>query len=268
MGRLDGKVALLTGAGAGIGRASALAMAREGAAVAVTDLVVPAARDVAAAIEAEGHRAIAYELDIASEEQWAAVLGQVTDTLGPISILHNNAAMVGEELLRDLDVVGMDTQLWDKTMSINLRGPMLGCKHVIPIMVGAGGGSIINTGSIAALSGEIILHAYAASKAGVHILTQCVAATYGQQGVRCNAIAPGLIFTQVTESFWTQAEKDAWFEQHSGGRMGRPEDIAATAVFLASDESEHMTGQIVRVDGGFLSHYPTVPRIREIRAAA
>jgi NAD(P)-dependent dehydrogenase (short-subunit alcohol dehydrogenase family) len=267
MGRLDGRVALVTGAGAGIGRASAMAMAREGAAVMVSDIVLPAAREAVAELESEGLRAAAVGLDISSEEQWKAAVAATTEAFGPITILHNNAAMVGEELLRDHDVVGMDVSLWDKTMSINLRGPMLGCKHVIPGMIGAGGGSIVNTGSIAGLSGEIILHAYAASKAGVHILTQCVAVTYGRQGVRCNAIAPGLIFTQVTESFWTQAEKDAWFEQHCGGRMGRPEDIAAAAVFLASDESEHMTGQIVRVDGGFLSHYPTVPRIREIRAA-
>ncbi|ADB50511.1 SDR family NAD(P)-dependent oxidoreductase [Conexibacter woesei] len=268
MPRLESKVALVTGAGAGIGRASARALAAEGAAVMVTDIDLATAEGVVEEIVGAGGTAAARKLDIAQEGEWVDTVAATVDRFGSLSILHNNAAMVGEELTRDLDVVQMDVELWDKTMSINLRGPMLGCKHSVPAMVESGGGSIVNTGSISGLSGEIILHAYAASKAGVHSLTQCVATTYGPQGVRCNAIAPGLIWTQVTEAFWTQDEKDAWFEQHLGGRMGSPEDIAEAVVYLASDGAEHVTGQVLRIDGGFLSHYPTVPRIRALRAAA
>lgn len=257
-GRLQGKVALVVGGGRGIGRASALRLAAEGAAVAVADVRAANADAVAAEITERGGRSIGIACDVADEAQIQAMVAAAVKGLGPVNILHNNAADTRPEILgADGDVIGMTTELWDQTIAVNVRGPMLTCKHVIPVMLDNGGGAIVNTSSASGLTGDLVRTAYAASKAALNSLTWSIATMYGKRGVRCNAVAPGLVLSERHLSDDPGTTSVA-LSHHLTPRVGVPEDIAAAVAYLASDDAAFVTGHILRVDGGLLVHMPMV----------
>jgi NAD(P)-dependent dehydrogenase (short-subunit alcohol dehydrogenase family) len=256
-GRLAGKVAIVTGAASGIGRATALLMAREGASVVVADLNGDGAAAVVKEIEAAGGRAVGHSVDVAEEASVVAMIEAATKHFGGLDILHNNAAASDPALMsRDGDIADLDLAVFDRTLAVNLRGPMLGCKHAIPRMLARGGGAIVNTSSAAALVGDPVRTAYGASKAGLDSLTRYVATQYGKRGIRCNSIAPGVIATPALAAN-VPPEMIAIYERsHLTPRLGRPEDIAAAVVFLVSDDAAFITGQTISVDGGLLAHHP------------
>ena len=256
--RLAGRVAIVTGAASGIGRASALRLAAEGAALAIGDLDERGAGEVRERIESAGGRAIAVRTDVSDEDSFRGLISTTVDTFGRLDVLHNNAAALGTTAIGgDAGIESLDVDVWDRTMCVNARSVMIGCKHAIPRMLESGGGSIINTSSGAALLGSLTGTAYATSKAAVNCLTQYVATQYGKQGVRCNAILPGLIMTPAVEVGMSQEAVDMILDHHLTPQAGRPEDIAAMVAFLASDEARYVTGQLLRVDGGITSHAPT-----------
>jgi NAD(P)-dependent dehydrogenase (short-subunit alcohol dehydrogenase family) len=256
---MQGKVALVTGAGGGIGAACARALAREGAAVALADIDLAAARREADAIVAEGGRAIALAVDMADEASVIAMVEAAVDQLGALDILHNNAADTRLSGTRDMPVERVDTEVWDAILRVNLRGAMIASRAAIPHLRRRGGGAIVNTSSGAALAGGLSHSAYSASKAALHSLTQSIATQHGKEGIRCNAIAPGLIVTPATRDSYASSEVgEIMLRHHLTPRLGRPEDIAAAVVFLASDEAAFITGQVICVDGGLLAHQPYV----------
>ena len=263
MERLDGKVAIVTGGASGIGRASARALVTRGAAVAVADLDLAGARLVADEISADGAAALAIEVDVSEPDHVERMVRETVARLGGLDTLVNNAATVSpDHLARDTDVVTMDLECWERTMAVNLRGPMLGCRFAIPELIKRGGGSIVNTSSAAAGVGDYTRCAYGTSKGGVNSLTRYVAAAYGKRGVRCNAIAPGAIDSPALRGAWRAkgiAGDDVpqpILDEHMLNRIGQPEDIAELVVFLASEAARHLTGQVIVADGGFFGHSP------------
>jgi NAD(P)-dependent dehydrogenase (short-subunit alcohol dehydrogenase family) len=186
---------------------------------------------------------------------------------GQIDVLHNNAGAVELDTIgRDGDLRQLDVDVWDRTLAVNLRGVMLCTKHVAPIMADAGRGSIVNTSSGSGLAGHVTRSAYGASKAGVNAFTQYTATTLGRDGIRCNAVAPGLIMTPAAVRNLSEAEIDMFLRHTLTGRLGTPEDIAAMVAFLASDEAGFITGQVISVDGGALAHSPTYADVEILRA--
>jgi NAD(P)-dependent dehydrogenase (short-subunit alcohol dehydrogenase family) len=185
-------------------------------------------------------------------------------TFGRLDVLDNNAASQGH---RDDALVGeMTVELWDKVFSVNARGAMLMCKHALPMMIEGGGGSIINISSGTAQAGDMFSTAYAATKGAINTLTKYVAVQYGAQGVRCNAVAPGLVITPMLASAMPEPMQ-AIFRGHSlTGKLGQPQDIAEMVAFLASDRSRFITGQVIPVDGGIFAHIPTVPEVGSLFA--
>jgi NAD(P)-dependent dehydrogenase (short-subunit alcohol dehydrogenase family) len=262
-GRLAGKVAAVTGGGSGIGRATALTLAREGAAVVIADLDAGRASTVAAEIITAGGRALAQPADVSVEEDVIAMLDAAVSGFGALHVLHNNAAITDPaHQSRDGNVVELDAEVWDRTMAVDLRGAMLGCKHAVPRMIASGGGSIINTSSNAALAGDLTLTAYAAAKGGINTLTLSVATAFGKRGVRCNTVSPAHIASPSLAANVSREVADALLQQCLVARLGTPQDIANAVLFLASDESSFVTGQVIRVDGGALSHLPYVAQLR------
>ena len=257
-GRVTGKVALVTGAGGGIGAACARALAREGAAVAVADIDLAAAQRQAETIVAEGGRAIALQVDMGDEASVTAMVEATVEQLGGLDILHNNAADTRLSSTRDMPVEKVDTEVWDAIMRVNLRGSMIASRAAIPHLRKRGG-AIVNTSSGASLSGSLSHSAYSASKAAINSLTQSLATQHGKEGIRCNAIAPGLIVTPSTKDTYAKSDiGEVMLRHHLTPRLGRPEDIAAAVVFLASDDAGFITGQVICVDGGMLAHQPYV----------
>ncbi|OCC25726.1 short-chain dehydrogenase [Croceicoccus estronivorus] len=254
---LSEKVAMVTGGASGIGRATSLAMARAGAAVVVADLDGTGAERVADEIVAQGYRATGVRMDASKEADIKAAIEAAVDRFGGLDILHNNAAASSPSLMnRDCDIVSMDAEVWDEAFAVNLRGPMLGCKYAIPEMLKRGGGAIINTSSASGLAGDLARPAYGASKGGLNTLTRYVATLYGKQNIRCNAIAPGVIQTPALAANISREEIEIYERSHLTPSLGRPEDIASVAVFLASPAAAFVTGQIISVDGGLLIHHP------------
>jgi NAD(P)-dependent dehydrogenase (short-subunit alcohol dehydrogenase family) len=257
MERLAGKVALVTGAASGIGKAAAQALVREGAGVAVADINFAQAEAVAQQLRDAGGDALAVAVDLRVEDQVRRAVETTVEHFGGLDVLCNNAADTSVELTsRDLGVTTMEIDTWDRTMEVNLRGTMLFCKHAIPELVRRGGGSIVNVSSIASLTGDVIFSAYSASKAGVNALTRSVAAQFGTFGVRCNAIAPHATLSAGAINNMTEAVRDMFLRHSATPYLGEPAMQADVIVFLASDESRYMTGQILVVDGGATAHHP------------
>lgn len=263
--RLEGKAAIVTGAASGIGRASALRLAAEGASVAIGDLDESGAEAVVATIKKDGGRAIQLRTDVSDESAFRALIDAAVRAFGRLDVLHNNAAALGRTAIGgDGEVEGLDVAVWDRTMAINTRSVLIGCKHAIPRMLETGGGSIVNTSSGAAIRGALTGTAYASSKAAVNCLTLYVAAQYGKRGIRCNAILPGLIMTPAVEIGMTRDSIEMILDHHLTPEAGRPEDIAAMVAFLASDDARYVTGQLISVDGGITSHAPTFADTRRM----
>lgn len=275
MGRLEGKIALVTGAGKlrGIGSVSAEAMAREGAKVVIADLKASTVAATAQHLRDQGLEVSHAFVDLLDEASIAAMVENVVAEHGRIDVLLNNVAVTatspGFEATgsSDLDILTMDRDIWRKTLDINVTGVALTIKHVLPVMIAHGGGSIINTSSTAAYRFHANLSAYQTSKAAIEAITRIVAASYGKQGIRCNAIAPGLTTSSNVEMLITPERMEIDREFSLTPDIAEPEDQAAAAVFLASDESRRTTGHTIFVDGGITVQMPYVPVIRKMENA-
>jgi NAD(P)-dependent dehydrogenase (short-subunit alcohol dehydrogenase family) len=255
--RLHDKVAIVTGAASGIGVATAAALAAEGACVVLADINLDGAREQAARIAAQGARTAAVVVDLGDPASIEAMILFTVERFGGLDILDNNAADTRLSATRDVGVEHTEIEVWDSLMRTNLRGTMLACKYAIPRMRARGGGSIINMSSGSGLTGALAPTAYGVSKAGIITLTQYVATQHGKEGIRCNALAPGLIVTPATsQSYASGPFGEMMLRHHLTPRLGKPSDIAAAVVFLASDESAFITGQTLCVDGGLLAHAP------------
>jgi NAD(P)-dependent dehydrogenase (short-subunit alcohol dehydrogenase family) len=232
-------------------------MADEGAAVVVADINGDAAESIVAEISVAGGEGAAITVDVAEEDQVAAMVRLATERYGGLDVLHNNAALVDPEVLsRDRTVVNMDSALWDRVMSVNVRGPMLGCKYAIPAMLARGGGSILMTSSVGAQGATENQTAYGVSKGAVESLVRYIAVGFGKRGIRCNAIAPGVVMSETAKRVLSTEFQDMHLRTHLSPRLGNPRDIASMAVFLASDRAEYITGTVIPVHGGMTCYLP------------
>ena len=257
MSRLNGKIAIVTGAASGIGAEIARAIAAQGARVVVADINADGAASHAAALRAQGLTADSTRADIGDEASVRELIDFAARHFDGLDILVNNAADTRLSSTRDGVIEQMSTEVWDATMRVNLRGTMLACKFAIPHLRARGGGAIVNISSGAALAGATGYTAYGVSKAGIATLTQYLATQHGKEGIRCNAIAPGLIVTPATEATYASGNVGAMMlRHHLSPRLGRPADIAAAVVFLSSDEAEFINGHLLCVDGGLMAHQP------------
>jgi len=252
MRRLAGKVAIVTGGAGGIGSSTVERFVLEGARVVVADLDADKDQLVADRFK---DSAIALFMDGADERSVRTVVEGTVSRFGRLDILHNNHAWILGTKAGDETAVDTSFEVWDKTMSVNLRSYFAGCKYAVPHMIRGGGGSIINMSSDAGIVANFNHIAYNTSKAGVMALTANIATQHGRQGIRCNAISPGLIVTPYVRA--TAAELVALVARHNlVSHTGEPSDIAALAAFLASDDSRFITGQTICCDGGLLAHLP------------
>jgi NAD(P)-dependent dehydrogenase (short-subunit alcohol dehydrogenase family) len=250
-GRLDRTVSLITGAGSGIGRASALLFANEGSTVAVADVDAAAAAETVRLIAEAGGRAADFRVDVTDPADTSALADAVVDRFGVIDVLFNNAGIAGVGTLHETSV-----ELWDRVMAVNVRGVFLVARAVVPHMIAAGRGSIINMSSTIAEIGLANRASYAASKGAVLALTRQMQADYATYGIRVNALLPGTIHTPFVDRYLAESYADpvagleALKKRQLTGDLGRPEDVANAALFLASDESRFVLGSGMFVDGG------------------
>ncbi len=250
-GRLEGKVALITGGASGIGEATAKLFAREGAKVVIADLQREKGKAVVAEIRAAGGEASFTKVDVRRETQVKRMVAFTVKRYGRLDILFNNAGVENPK-----PEVETTTDEWDFIMDVNVRGVFLGTKYAIPEMKKNGGGSIINTASIFGLVGSPGFAAYHASKGAVRLLTKATALAHAADNIRANAICPGVIETPMFAEVLggspdPEAARAEWLKMEPVGRFGRPEDIAYGALFLASDESSYVTGTELVIDGGY-----------------
>jgi len=254
--RLAGKVVIITGAATGIGRAAAELFADEGARLVVADYAEEAGRATVAAIEAAGGEAAFVAVDVADEAQVAAMIEFAVSTYGSLDVLYNNAGIFPAD---DGGATETPVSTWDRVMDVNLKGVWLGCKHGIPAMIATGGGSIVNVASFVAHMGAATPQiAYTASKGGVLSLTREVAVEHARNGIRANALCPGPVETPLLAELMSDPARRARRLVHIPmGRLGRAEELARAALFLASDDSSFMTGASLLVDGGITAAYTT-----------
>jgi NAD(P)-dependent dehydrogenase (short-subunit alcohol dehydrogenase family) len=252
-GLLDGKSALITGGGGGIGRATALAFAREGARVAVADVAAEAARETVALVNAAGGQAISLAGEVARDAEVRAMIEAVVSTYGRLDCAFNNAGIAGWQV----DAAGKKTAEWseeafDRMIAVNLKGVWLCMRHELPQMQAQGGGAIVNTGSIAGLAGLPTSSAYVAAKHGVVGLTKTAALEYADANIRVNTVCPGFIKTRMTEDTMRRRGAEI-LGQVPFRRMGNPEEIAETVVWLCSERASYVSGAAYNVDGGWMA---------------
>ena len=255
MGRVSGKVALVTGAAMGLGAETARRLAREGAAVMLTDVADGQADDVLRGIRAEGGRAEFRHQDVTSEQGWADIVAATKAAFGGLHVLVNNAGVAGEST----PLAELTFDQWRRIQSVNLDGVFLGMRACGPLIAESGGGSIINLSSILGKVGLPNAGAYCASKGGVLLLTKAAALEWAPLGIRVNSVHPGFIETPMVTTALQQAEngnemRDQLISAHALGRFGIPREIADAILFLASDESSFMTGAELVIDGGYTAH--------------
>lgn len=256
MGRLQDKVAVITGAGHGMGAAAAARFAAEGARVLVADNDPDAAEAVTAGIVEAGHEALGFEVDVRDAAATEAMVAKAVDRWGGIDILYNNA---GVSPAGDGDATETSEEVWDLTFDVNVKGVFLCCRAGIPAMLASGGGSIINVASFVAHLGAATPQlAYTASKGAVLSMTREIAAIHARQGVRANALCPGPVLTPLLAKFMQDdAQRRRRLVHIPMGRFGEVDEMVNGALFLASDESSYMTGQSLLIDGGITSAYTT-----------
>ena len=254
--RLEGKVALITGGGGGIGRQTALAFAAEGARVVATDVNSEAGAETVSLVEEAGGEAIYRDADVSKAADCEAMVQAAESEFGRLDILFNNAGIMHPE---DGDAVATEEEIWDLTMNINLKGVFFGCKYGIPAILRAGGGSVINTASFVAVLGAATPQlAYTASKGGVLAMTRELAVIHAREGVRVNTLCPGPLKTKMLMDFLdTEEKKQRRLVHVPMGRFGEAKEMAQAALYLASDESSYVTGTTFMVDGGITSAYVT-----------
>jgi NAD(P)-dependent dehydrogenase (short-subunit alcohol dehydrogenase family) len=256
VGRLDGKVALITGAASGIGKVAAALFGAEGASVIVADVTDEAGEATVREIEDSGGRAAYVHADVANASSVGEMTRFVVERFGGLHVLYNNAGIFPAD---DGSVTETPEATWDRVMSINLKGVFLGCKYGIPAMLDSGGGSIINVASFVALMGAAAPQiAYTASKGGVLSMTREIAVEFARKNIRANALCPGPIQTPLLAELMSDpARRERRLAHIPIGRLGQPHEIANAALFLASDESSLITGSTFVVDGGITAAYVT-----------
>jgi NAD(P)-dependent dehydrogenase (short-subunit alcohol dehydrogenase family) len=254
MDRLRGKVAIITGSASGLGRVAAELFAREGAKVVVADIIEGS--EAVDAILAAGGRASYVHCDVTNEQSVAAAVAHTVDAYGSLDVMFNNAGVM---LADDDDPVSTPIETYERTMDINVKGVLLGCRAAIPVMEKQGRGSIVNVASFVAHMGAATPQvAYTASKGAVLALTREIAVIYARRGIRANSLCPGPVMTPLLAKFLSDdAKRERRLVHIPMGRFGAPEEIAQGALFLASDESSWMTGQSLIIDGGITAAYVT-----------
>jgi NAD(P)-dependent dehydrogenase (short-subunit alcohol dehydrogenase family) len=250
MNLMEGKVVIVTGAAMGIGRASAILLAHQGANVVISDVNVEMAEETGSIIRETGGESIFVETDVANDNSVKALIKKTMEAYGKIDVLYNNVGVAIPG-----NVVETSEENWHRVLDINLGGIFRGCKYAIPHMIENGGGSIVNTSSVQALTGFEGWAGYAASKGAIISLTRQMAAEYAKHKIRVNCIAPGTIMTPMNEKIFDETDNpqeliDTWNKMHPIGRFGQPEEIAQIGLFLASEMSSFITGQCIVADGG------------------
>lgn len=263
-GRFAGQVAIVTGGASGIGEATCRRLVAEGATVVIADVNSERAHALAADLGEHASAQAFDAADVASIQN--LVLGTVR-RFGRLDVLHNNAAISTPAVhARDRNAIDIEFEVWDQVMAVNLRGYLAGCKFALPTMIAQGGGAIVNTASTGGFAGDITRMAYSVSKAAIIGLTRQIATHHGAQGIRCNAVAPGLVLTPGTQG--AAADVIALMQRHLlSPEIGQPEDIAALVCFLASSEARYINGQTYIADGGMLAHNPTMADLVSMMAA-
>lgn len=258
MDRFKNKVAVITGGAGDIGSATARRLAGEGAQVVVADINKEGAESVAAELSGDGYPVVAVTVDVEEEAQIVAMIETAIREFGGLDVLHNNAALqVPEVMSRDGAITDIDADIWDRVMRVNLRGYALGAKHAIPRMLERGGGVIINTASGTGLQSELVRPAYGTSKAAIIGFTRNVATQYGKQGIRCVAIALGLVATSALKANMPLELLERFTRHFLTPYIAEPEDIANAVTFLASPDARFITGITLPIDGGFSVHTPS-----------
>lgn len=258
---LEHKVAIITGAAGGLGAATARLMAARGAKLILADLNF----EGAAALAEDLPEAFPVVLDLGDEASIKAMFAEARSRYGRVDILHNNAADLSPETAgRDLDILTMSTDVWDRTFRVNVRGTMVACREALSLMIDQQSGSIINMVSSLALQGHIVQNAYSASKAALVQMTRCLAASYGPGGIRANALAPGLTLTPQVAKVFPAAVRHLVQKETLRDRLGEPDDIAELVAFLASAAAANINGQLLVSDGGCTSHVPDIEGYRAL----
>jgi NAD(P)-dependent dehydrogenase (short-subunit alcohol dehydrogenase family) len=256
---LDGRVAIVTGSAGGLGLETAKVLAEAGAAIVLADLP---GSDLDGAARAVGQigRAAHCSVDISDEASVERLIRFTLETLGQLDVLVNNAARQG--LRDDTDVLSMSVDVWDSIFAVNARGTMLMAKHALPALFESDAAAIVNIGSGMANAGDDTSTAYACTKAAIQTITYYLATQNAARGVRCNCVAPGLINTATLQASMPESLRDVIIESMSLARLAEPVDVARAVLFLASEQSSYLTGQVLHVDGGYFSHLPHVPAVR------